>query len=407
MNRVKVAARGRLFAYAVILSIVELAATLWFVAGTHGWIVPLDGPTSTDFASFYAAGKLALAGTARLAYDMAAHQAAEWAATEPGISYQFFYYPPVFLLVAAPLAHFPYLVAFAVFEAATLALYLAALKPIVRPAGWRWLVPALGYPAMFWTLGLGQNSFLSAALFAAGTRLLDRRPWLAGLAFGCLIYKPHLGILLPVALLAGRHGRAIAGAAISACGLMLLSCWLFGADAWSAFLAVFGAAHGTYENGRIELAGMITVFGGLRLLGVPTGFAYAGQAAAGVAAAGVVAFLFRRRAPLPYRAAGLIAGTLLTVPVLLLYDLMLLAVAGAWLLAASGKDGVSRSEFVTLIAVYLLPLCCRSIGLAAHVALAPVAVAVVLVIAVRRAANANPVIPCDTGHFIDAAGHLG
>ena len=71
------------------------------VAGTHGWIVPLDKPTTTDFVSFYAAGKLADAGTPALAYDQAAHLAAEEAITAPGIRYQYFNYPPVFLMRCA------------------------------------------------------------------------------------------------------------------------------------------------------------------------------------------------------------------------------------------------------------------------------------------------------------------
>jgi len=378
------APRGRLFAWAFVVLVAEIVVTLWFVAGTHGWIVPLTEPLTTDFASFYAAGKLALAGTAPLAYDQAAHQAAEWAATEPGVKYQFFFYPPVFLLLAAPLALLPYLVAFGVFEVATLLLYLASLRAILRPDGWRWLVPALGFPAVFWTLGLGQNAFLSAALFAIGTRLLDRRPGLAGLALGGLIFKPHLGVLIPVALLAGRHGRAILGAAVGAGGLIVLSWLLFGTQTWTAFLAAFTGAHGTYEDGRIELAGMITVFAAARLLGVPTAFAYAAQALAGLAAASVVALLFWRRAPLPARAAALIAGTLLAVPVLLLYDLMLLAVAGAWLLAAAHEDRLRKSEIPTLLGGYLMPFMCRPIGLRFSVGIAPLASVAMLVAAARR-----------------------
>jgi alpha-1,2-mannosyltransferase len=376
--------RGRLFGYALVLLIAEVVATLWFVAGTHGWIVPLASPTSTDFASFYAAGKLAAAGTAPLAYDRVAHQAAEWAATAPGIEYQFFFYPPVFLLLAAPLSVLPYLPAFAVFEVATLLFYLAALRPILGVAGWRWLVPALGFPAVFWTLGLGQNAFLSAGLFAVGTRLLDRRPGFAGLALGCLIYKPHLGLLIPLALLAGRHWRAITGAAAGAGGLILLSGLVFGWEAWAAFLAEFTGAHGTYENGRIELAGMITVFAAARLLGLPTAVGYAAQALAGVAAAVPVALLFWRRAALPPRAAALLAATLLAVPVLLLYDLTLLAVAGAWLLAPAHERGRRPGEVPTLIAGYVTPLICRPIGLGLHLGVAPLAAAALLVAAVRR-----------------------
>src|SRR5437764_7941702 len=99
--------RRRIGIGAALLLCLELALFVFFVAGTHGWIVPLDRPTTTDFASFYAAGSLADAGTPQLAYDQAAHWAAEQAATAPGIEYQFFNYPPVFLLICAALAPMP------------------------------------------------------------------------------------------------------------------------------------------------------------------------------------------------------------------------------------------------------------------------------------------------------------
>ena len=103
---------------ACILLAAELAIIAIIVAGTHGWIMPV-GPTTTDFVSFYAAGALANAGTPALAYDHAAHHAAEERATAAGIGYQYFNYPPVFLLLCAVLATLPYLVAFMLFEGAT------------------------------------------------------------------------------------------------------------------------------------------------------------------------------------------------------------------------------------------------------------------------------------------------
>src|SRR5207248_7510443 len=102
---------------------IEIAIFLTLIAGTHGWIVPLEHATTTDFASFYAAGKLAIAGTPQLAYDQAAHYAMEQAVTAPGIEYQFFNYPPVYLILCATLAPLPYLVAFVLFIAATLLFY--------------------------------------------------------------------------------------------------------------------------------------------------------------------------------------------------------------------------------------------------------------------------------------------
>ena len=59
--------RDRVLAYCRVLLLVETAVFLFLVTGTHGLIVPLAGPTSTDFVSFYAAGALADAGTPELA----------------------------------------------------------------------------------------------------------------------------------------------------------------------------------------------------------------------------------------------------------------------------------------------------------------------------------------------------
>src|SRR5580704_18221633 len=117
-------------AYATILLVVELAVFAFLVAGTHGWIVPLGTPTTTDFVSFYAAGALADAGTPALAYDQSAHLAAEEAVVGKGIEYQYFNYPPVYQALFAPIAYLPYLAAFVAFETATLLLFLAAARGI-------------------------------------------------------------------------------------------------------------------------------------------------------------------------------------------------------------------------------------------------------------------------------------
>jgi hypothetical protein len=94
--------------------------------------------------------------------------------------------------------------------------------------------------------------------------------------------------------------------------------------------------------------------------------------------------LFWRRAPLPLRAAALLAATLLALPVLLLYDLMLLAVAGAWLLVAARERGLRPGEAPVLFAGYAMPLLCRPAGLVLSLGIAPLAAAGVLVAAVRR-----------------------
>src|SRR5690606_9608280 len=143
--------------------------------------------------------------------------------TFPNIAYIYFYYPPVFLLVCAVLGLLPYLPAFYLFQALTLPAYLLVARRTLRETGWAGWVLALAAPAAYWNFGLGQNGFLTAALFGGALLLVDRRPVLAGVLFGLICYKPHFGLLIPVALAASGNWRAFAGATASVLAVAALS----------------------------------------------------------------------------------------------------------------------------------------------------------------------------------------
>jgi alpha-1,2-mannosyltransferase len=368
----------RVFTYCRILLAAEICLFLFFIAGTHGLFVPLPAPATTDFVSFYAAGALADAGAPELAYNHDAHYRAEERATTAGIEYRFFYYPPMFLLLCAVLARLPYILAFLAFEIITLFLYLIVARQILGARGWSVLVPMLAFPAVFWTLGLGQNAFLTAALFGAGTFYIDRRPVLSGVLFGAMCYKPHFGLLIPVALLAGRHWRALASAVVSVALLSGLSLIVFGWETWRDFLASAAASHATYQSGQIAFGGLVSPFGAVLLLGGTTTIAYAVQAGATLAAGFLVAAVWHRRCPLPIRAATLAAATLVAIPVVLIYDLMLAAVAGAWLIRDEG--GLPAWEGAALAGLFVLSFDPRGIAEAWHIPIAPlVAIGVVAV----------------------------
>jgi len=349
-----------------ILLAVEIVLFLFVVAGTHGLIVPLAKPTSTDFVSFYAAGKLANAGTPELVYDQAAHYAAEEQATEPGIVYNFFYYPPVFLLLCGLLARLPYLVAFVVFEGATLGGYLLVLRRILDERGVAVLMPLLAFPPVLWTIGLGQNGFLTAGAFGAATLLVDRRPSVAGLLFGALCVKPHFALLVPVALIAAGRWRTLLTAFACAAGLCLLSLVIFGWQTWHAFLTSVPGSQAVYASGRIPFGGFVTPFGAAMLLGATRTLAGIAQAVATVGAAGLVAWVWRRGLPLPIRAASLVSATLVAVPLALFYDLVLAGVAGAWLLSSEPDYRLREWEKLALAGLYALSLDPRGIAATWH-----------------------------------------
>ncbi len=386
--------RERVIGYATILAITELALFAFCVAGAHGLIVPLDHPTSTDFVSFHAAGALANAGTPWLAYDHAAHHAAEHAAIGFEAEYNYFYYPPVFLLLCAPLAWLPYLPAFILFQGAGGVACFFALRLIRRDLP---LVVFLAFPGLWWAIGTGQNALLTAALFAAGTALLERRPWLAGACLGALCYKPHFGVLIPVALIAGGHWKAVLGSAGSVLGLVAASIACFGVATWQAFLAAAAASGDVYAGHAIFMGGLTSPYGALMVAGAQKGTAFAAQAVATLLAAVVVGLVWRKaaRRSLPIRAAVLLAATPVAVPLLMFYDLMLVLVALVWLSRATPPERAPGWLTGVAIAVFLGPLLSGNLASNAHwltaFFTASAAFVLTLVVAWRdRAAMATP-----------------
>ena len=377
--------RSRVRVYATILLTVEVAAFLFLIAGTHGWIVPLSTPTTTDFVSFYAAGSLADAGTPALAYDQTAHLAAEEAVAGRGIEYQFFNYPPVFEALFALLARLPYLAAFVAFIVATLLFYLAVARRILGDYTAAALLALLAFPEIWWTMGLGQNAFLTAALFGAATLCVDRRPVVAGLCFGALCYKPHFALLVPLALAAGGYWRSFAAAALTASALCLASLIWLGWDTWHAFLLTASGSHNMYESGRILFGGFVSPFGAMRLLGGSVAISYAVQAAVTVAVAVIVAIVWRRRASLPSRAAVLASGTLLAVPLALLYDLTLGAIAACWLVRSQKAGEALPWEKTVLALLCIVLIDSRAVAEETLLPVNTIAALAVFALATRRA----------------------
>jgi hypothetical protein len=378
--------RDRVRAYSAIFLVLQLAAVLFIALGQRGYIIPFEQPTTTDFSSFYAAGLLADEGTPALAWDQAAHADAQRRVYgDPRVNINHFFYPPPLLLICAPLARLPYLPAFYLFEIAQALLYMAALRAILGRGAT--LLPYVAFPAAVIAFAIGQNALLTASLFAAATLMIARqRPVLAGLALGALCYKPHFGLLVPVALMAGGHWRAVAAAAVAVAGLCLAATLAFGPEIWPAYLHTFTTrAVTTFETGGIPPSGLISPFAAVLVAGGGPGPAYAVQGVVTLAAAGLVAWLWRTCAEPAPRAIALVAGTMVSIPVILIYDFLPAAVGLAWLARDARATGWLDWEKAFIAAAFAIALVSRPLAMAFHLPLGPAVGVGLLILAWRRA----------------------
>jgi Glycosyltransferase family 87 len=302
-------------------------ALLFLFIGVIALVTILADPYQMDFVSYWAGAELAIDGNPAGAYDLEVHRAVELGAI-PLRGALPFAYPPCFLLLLAPFGLLSYPVAAFDWVLLTFAAYCAALRRWAPAMPWL----ALSFPPLLVNVITGQAGFLVAALFIGGMILLPKRPLAAGLLLGLLVVKPQLGLVLPVALVAGREWRAIAGGAASSIGLVLLSIAIFG---WTAYEAWLGNAELIASIAGEGLAGwhrMASVYGALRQTGLGSGAAWAIHAAVALAAAGAAGLVWYRKADRGARAGALAAATALASPYLFVYDTLILVVPFLWLI---------------------------------------------------------------------------
>ena len=385
--------RQRLLTYPLACLTIYVVSAVIIIFRLHGGVDPQGNPIGCDFISFWSASHLALEGHPLTAYDPHAIVDAEKAVI-PGTGYNAvapWYYPPTFYLVVLPLALLPYFLSLALFEASTLLLYVAVLKRIL-PGALSWL-PILAFGAVPLNMFEGQNGFLTAGLFGLALVLLPNRPALAGIPIGLLTIKPHLGLLLPLALLCGRCWRTLFSATVSAALFLLVSVGVMGTATLEAFFNRIPQVTQWIAEGKLPLQKMPTVYAFLRLLGISNGLALAlhGILAAVVAAA--VAWTWLRCRDHALRAAALVSGTLLISPYLFDYDLTSMGLALAWLAVHGLRTGWHRGEREWMVLAWVLPALMVPLHHYLHLQLAPFVTLGVLVMVLRRALTESAVPP--------------
>src|SRR5215212_7893226 len=232
----------------ILAGLVALAGSLyaWAVFAASfahdGVIGPHHNAPGSDWIVFHGAVQAFLDGNLALTADPVRfttylNEQYGWWLSSP-LPFHPWLYPPVFLLVLLPFCWLPFLASYLLFQIASfLALAAAAWGLAFRKVQ---LAPLLLLsPAAAATVIAGQNAFLTAALVLGGLRLVPIAPVPAGILFGLLAIKPQFGLLVAVALFAGRHWRALLAAVVTAAALALTSVVVFGWQAWASWFGFF------------------------------------------------------------------------------------------------------------------------------------------------------------------------
>jgi hypothetical protein len=335
-----------------VASLAILLSELVFLAGAYvqGFFITdaAGHGIANDFVNVWAAGRLVLEGHPAAAYDWTIHRQVQ----EAAVGYPFdgeyrWHYPPPFLFAAALAAMLPFVPAGLAWLAATGAAYAAAIRGILgERTGW---LLALGFPGALWNVTAGHNCFLTPALIGGALGLLERHPALAGCCLGLLTFKPQLGVLFPLVLVATGRWRAFVAAAATTLGLAAVSWLAFGSAPWLAMADTLAKANQlVLTDGGAGWNKLQSIFGLVRALGGAESLAWAMQGGVAVAIAVALVVLWRSDAPFELKAAALAVGTVLVTPYVFAYDLVVLAVPVAFLLRFGLARGFVRSDAVAL-----------------------------------------------------------
>ncbi|MBV9980725.1 glycosyltransferase family 87 protein [Bradyrhizobium sp.] len=377
---------SRIRGYSLILLVLGIVTAVAWVALSDRMVDRNGKPIGTDFSNVYAAGRLTWRGQAQDAYDpVLQHQAEKAVFDDRGVPFFGWHYPPFFFAVAFAVAALPYAWSLLLWLVASMAAYLAAIRAILPRR--ETLLVASAFPAVLVNIGHGQNGFLTAALLGSALQLIDRRPAIAGVLIGLLAYKPQFGVLIPIALVAGRRWSTIGAAAATVMALIAISIITLGAEVWHAFAASFGFTQTVVlEQGGTGWEKIQSAFAAVRNWGADLGTAYAIQTALAIGLAATLAWLWHGTSAFELKAAALATASLLATPYVLDYDLVVLAVAIAFLVRHGLVSGFRDFEISLLAAAWIVPLLSRSIAAATGIPLGLVVLLALYLSILRRAA---------------------
>ncbi len=321
----------------------------------------------TDFLHFYTLGLVANTHRGDLLYDMDAQASLSVTHVEDAVGIRYLpLYPPQVSLLFRSFAVLPYGWALACWWVCCAILYGACCYliwrtcPNLREFGSIIFILAAAFPGFFNLIAWGQTSAIALACFTAMfLALRASQTFWAGVALGCLIFKPQLGVAAAILFLGIGAWRVVAGALLSSALQMLVGVLYYGwapARQWFITLGNVLSTPLLLEPRPYQTHSLRTFWS---MLVPSTSFASLLYVASAIVVLGWTILLWRRSASLALRFSALLLATVLVAPHLTVYDLVILApmflLVADWLIAQSNAAAI-RWVGPLLYLIYALPL---------------------------------------------------
>ena len=333
---------------------------------TYGWIMAVPGLRDrngflkgTDFLHYYVLGTLALEhrGADLYSIDAQTKVSSERVPAAGHLLYLPLYGPQVSLLFA-PLARLTYGTAVALWLAGSTVLYASCCYviwrscPSLRAHRGTVLILAASYPAFVHLIFWGQNSAVALLCFSlAYLALRSQKLFWAGLAIGCLAFKPQLVVAVVVIFLWTRQWKILSGMMAASAGQLLIGWLYYGTDVMKDYafhLVHVSDVYALLEPRPYQMHSLRAFWAAA----IPwSGMAFAVYVITAILVLALSVSYWRSSAPLSLRYSLVLLATVLVSPHLTVYDLVILA--PAFLLLADWAVGHTGLKLAPVIGILL------------------------------------------------------
>ncbi len=249
-------------------------------------------------------------------------------------------YPPFFYLAVSPLASLEYRYAMLMWGLLSACAMVAAgqllrsnYEPFRKQFKWLW-IGALVFGPTIYSFNIGHKSMLLLLILTATFVLLHReRPLTAGIVFGLLAFKPHLALVIGLAMLLKCKWRFVAGSTITVATLCSVSL-VIGPALCADYLQICLGMGNYVQAGGYQLESAYSLWGVVQMMmpGSSPGFVKAVTMILSAAVTGMLAYALKGKLEtesgrFPLQFAALVLGTVLLSPHFYYYDLTIVLLA--------------------------------------------------------------------------------